>query len=162
MVIAPANDCIVIITPICSKNGDQKLFRESRTDITTHSLGETELCEVKICPADTKVRPSELATEFDFKFFSHHLTPVKLWDKAQRGVAQLGNNQLKKICSDLLFLLEWTSQRPFLTEEQFVDIFLKRNTHRHSLILAFLFYQKGRKEDNPSLLSVCWHLPICH
>lgn len=78
MVIAPANDCIVIITPICSKNGDQKLFSESRTDITTHSLGETELCEVKICPADTKVRPSELATEFDFKFFSHNLTPVKL------------------------------------------------------------------------------------
>lgn len=46
MVKVPANDCIVIITSICSKQGDQKLFNESRTDITIHSLGETELCGV--------------------------------------------------------------------------------------------------------------------
>lgn len=78
MVIAPANDCIVIITSICRKHGDQKLFNESRPDITIHSLGETEVCGVKICPADIKAGPNELATEFDFTFFSHHLTPVKL------------------------------------------------------------------------------------
>lgn len=84
MIRTPANDCIVIKTSICSKQGDQKLFNESRTDITVHSLGETELWGVKICPADIKAGPSELATEFDFTFFSHHLTPVKLWDKTQR------------------------------------------------------------------------------
>lgn len=78
MVKVPDNDCIVIITSIYSNQGDQKLFNESRTDITIHSSGGTELCGVKICPADIKVDPSELATDFDFKFFSHHLTPVKL------------------------------------------------------------------------------------
>lgn len=67
-----------MITSSYSKQGDQKLFNESRTDITIHFLGETELRGVKICPADIKVGPSELLTEFDFTFFSHHLTPVKL------------------------------------------------------------------------------------
>lgn len=78
MVRTSTNDCIVIITSICSKQGEQKLFNEGRTNITIHSLGETGLCGVKICPAGIKAGPSELATEIDFTFFSHHLTPVKL------------------------------------------------------------------------------------
>lgn len=57
---------------------NQKLFNESRIDITILSLGETELCGVKFCPADIQVAPSELVIEFGYPFFSHHLTPVKL------------------------------------------------------------------------------------
>lgn len=99
---------------------------------------------------------SELVTEFDFTFFPHHLTPVKLWDKTQR-CCSAGQQATKKDCSDFVFSLEWTSQRPVLTEEQFVDILLKHNTHRHSLTLAFQYYQKGRQP-----LVICSLLTSTH
>lgn len=74
MVEVPANHCIVVII-LCQ--GVQKLFNETGL-ILLFTIGETELCGVKICPGGIKVGPSELATEFDFTFFSHNLTPVKL------------------------------------------------------------------------------------
>jgi len=67
----------MITSAIYSKQCDQKLFNESRTAITILSLGKTELCGVKFCPADIQVAPSELVIEFGFSFFSRHLTPAK-------------------------------------------------------------------------------------
>lgn len=68
----------MITSFIYSKQCDQKLFNEGRTDITILSLSETELCGVKFCPAYIQVAPSELVIEFGLTFFSRHLTPVKL------------------------------------------------------------------------------------